>query len=112
MQIKSKWSNPQQPECGPACVSLQPWRRGYTSWVVFCIIGNVAPSFFPGLGQELTPEPEKTGLKFSSRELKKSHVLKRRHCPQSYPIFIWWMKVRVGVEVENMGCHTPAMSPG
>ena len=43
------------------------------SWDMFRIVGNaVVPSLFLGHGQELTPDREKTGLKFDSGEFKTS----------------------------------------
>ena len=50
----------------------------YMSWVMFRIAGDaVVSSLFLGHGQELTPDHEKTGPKFDSREFKKSSVFKK-----------------------------------
>ena len=45
---------------------------------MFRIAGDaVVSSLFLGHGQELTPDHEKTGPKFNSREFKKSSVFKK-----------------------------------
>lgn len=50
----------------------------YMSWVMLQIVGDaVVPSPFLGHGQELTPDHEKTGLKFDGREFKKSSGFKK-----------------------------------